>query len=152
MGAFPQPLESSMKLLKPLAAAGLAGLLLAAPAFAKEDSGSPFMAQYDMDKDGMLSKQEVQRMMEQMFEKHDTKKMGKLDPKQFQIFLQELMKDEGAKPSMAKYDMDKDGMISKQEVMRMTEQMFEKHDTKKMGKLDSKQFELFLQELMKSGG
>ena len=43
-------------------------------------------------------------------------------------------------------------MLCKQEVMRMMEQMFEKHDTKKMGKIDKKQFELFLQELMKSGG
>ena len=83
-----------MKFAKPLAAAGLAGLLLAAPAFAREDlSADPFMQKYDMDKDGMLSREEVMRMMEQMFEKHDSKKMGKLDKKQFELFLRELMKN-----------------------------------------------------------
>ncbi len=48
-------------------------------------------------------------------------------------------------------DSDKDGMVSKAEAMKMVEKMFDKHDSKKMGKLDKKQVELFLQELMKSG-
>ena len=47
---------------------------------------------------------------------------------------------------------DKDGMVSKSEVMKMVEKAFEKHDTKKMGKLDKKQLDAFLAELMKSGG
>ena len=47
---------------------------------------------------------------------------------------------------------DKDGMISKAEVMKMVEKMYDKHDTKKMGKLDKKQVEAFLKELMKGGG
>ena len=49
-------------------------------------------------------------------------------------------------------DADKDGMVSKAEVMKMVEKMFDKHDTKKMGKLDKKQAEAFLKELMKGGG
>ena len=49
-------------------------------------------------------------------------------------------------------DADKDGMISKAEVMKAVEKMFDKHDTKKMGKLDKKQAEQFLAELMKGGG
>ena len=49
-------------------------------------------------------------------------------------------------------DTDKDGMVSKAEMMKMMEKMFDKHDTKKMGKLDKKQAEAFLKELMKSGG
>jgi hypothetical protein len=49
-------------------------------------------------------------------------------------------------------DADKDGMVSKAEVMKMVEKMFDKHDTKKMGKLDKKQTEAFLKELMKGGG
>ena len=49
-------------------------------------------------------------------------------------------------------DSDKDGMVSKAEMMKMMEKMFDKHDTKKMGKLDKKQTEAFLKELMKSGG
>jgi hypothetical protein len=49
-------------------------------------------------------------------------------------------------------DADKDGMVSKAEVMKHVEKMFDKADTKKMGKIDKKQVEFFLQELMKSGG
>ena len=49
-------------------------------------------------------------------------------------------------------DKDKDGMVSKAEMMQMMEKMFDKHDSKKMGKLDKKQAEQFLAELMKGGG
>ena len=49
-------------------------------------------------------------------------------------------------------DSDKDGMVSKAEVMKAVEKMFDKADTKKMGKLDRKQVEVFLKELMKGGG
>ena len=49
-------------------------------------------------------------------------------------------------------DTDKDGMVSKAEVMKMVEKMYDKHDSKKMGKLDKKQVEAFLKELMKGGG
>ena len=48
-------------------------------------------------------------------------------------------------------DADKDGMVSKAEAMKMIEKMFDKHDTKNMGRLDKKQVEFFLMELMKSG-
>jgi hypothetical protein len=48
-------------------------------------------------------------------------------------------------------DKDKDGMVSKAEMMKMMEQMFDKHDTKKTGKLDKQQVDAFLQELIKSG-
>jgi Ca2+-binding EF-hand superfamily protein len=49
-------------------------------------------------------------------------------------------------------DADKDGMVSKDEMMKMVEKMFDKHDTKKMGKLDKKQAEALLKELMRGGG
>ena len=48
-------------------------------------------------------------------------------------------------------DADNDGMVSKSEVMKHVEKMFDKHDKKRAGKLDKKQVEFFLQELMKSG-
>jgi hypothetical protein len=49
-------------------------------------------------------------------------------------------------------DMNKDGMLSKAEAMKMFEKMYDKHDTKKQGMLDRKQTEAFLAELMKGGG
>ena len=49
-------------------------------------------------------------------------------------------------------DTNKDGMVSKAEAMKAVEKMFDKHDTRKKGMLDKAQFELFLKELMKSGG
>ena len=50
------------------------------------------------------------------------------------------------------YPRDKQGMVSKADVMKAVDKMFDKHDTKKMGKLDQKQLEAFLKELMKGGG
>lgn len=49
-------------------------------------------------------------------------------------------------------DHDKDGMVSKAEFMKMMEKMYDKHDGKKMGKLDKKQTEALLKELMRGGG
>jgi hypothetical protein len=49
-------------------------------------------------------------------------------------------------------DADKDGMVSKAEFMKAVEKMYDKQDTKKMGKLDKKQTEALLKELMKGGG
>ena len=49
-------------------------------------------------------------------------------------------------------DADKDGMVSKAEVMKAVEKMFDKADSKKEGRLDRKQVEFFLRELMKGGG
>ena len=43
-------------------------------------------------------------------------------------------------------DMDKDGMVSKAEMMAHMEKMFDKMDTKKTGKLDKKQTEAFLKQ------
>ena len=57
-----------------------------------------------------------------------------------------------AKQFITNCDADKDGMVSKAEMMKMMEKMFDKHDTKRAGKLDKKQVEAFLKELMKSGG
>ncbi len=59
---------------------------------------------------------------------------------------------EDAEKFVTMCDKDKDGMLSKTEMMQMMEKMFDKHDTKKMGKLDKKQAEAFLKELMKGGG
>ena len=49
-------------------------------------------------------------------------------------------------------DADKDGMVSKEEVMKMVEKAFDKHDKKKMGKLDKKQAVEFLKEFMGHSG
>lgn len=48
-------------------------------------------------------------------------------------------------------DADKDGMVSKAEMMKMVEKVWEKADKKKAGKLDKAQVEFFLKELMKGG-
>jgi len=49
-------------------------------------------------------------------------------------------------------ESDKDGMVSKAEVMKAVEKMFDKADSRKEGRLDRKQVEFFLRELMKGGG
>ncbi len=49
-------------------------------------------------------------------------------------------------------DKSPDGKVSKAEVMKAVEKMFDKHDTRKEGKLDKKQAALFAKELMYSPG
>ena len=83
---------------KQLAATALAAAFFAMPAYAGEKdevNADKFAAMCDTDKDGMVSKDEVMKMVEKMYDKHDTKKMGKLDKKQAEAFLKELMKGGG---------------------------------------------------------
>jgi len=49
-------------------------------------------------------------------------------------------------------DTNKDGMVSKEEFMKHVDKLWAKMDAKKAEKMDSKQFEAFLKELMRSGG
>lgn len=82
-----------MKFTKTLAAATFASLAFAAPlAYADDTSNANnFVKMCDMDKDGMVSKAEVMKMVEKMFDKQDTKKAGKLDKKQVELFLKSLI-------------------------------------------------------------
>jgi len=88
--------------MKALAAATLAVSLVASPfALSRESDETKkmvdhFAAMCDADKDGMVSKAEMMKMMEKMFDKHDTKKMGKLDKKQVEAFLKEFNKPSGS--------------------------------------------------------
>ena len=80
-------------LTKALAVATMAGAMFTAPmALAREDmDANAFVKMCDQDKDGMVSKAEAMKMIEKMFDKADTKKQGKLDKKQVEIFLKSLM-------------------------------------------------------------
>ena len=53
---------------------------------------------------------------------------------------------------VTKYDTNKDGMISRVEVMKRAAEMFDKMDTGKKGMLDDKKAMAFLLELQKSDG
>lgn len=97
-----------MKLLNVLAGSMVAVSLMAAPAvFAaepmkKQDMGmmkhdmDAFMKSCDMDHDGMVSKAEMMKHMEKMFDRMDTKKTGKLDSKQTEAFLKDFTRQSGA--------------------------------------------------------
>lgn len=83
-----------MKTFRKLAAAAaLAVGTIAVPALAAEETfnSDTFVKMYG-DKDGMVSKAEVMKQVEKMFDKADAKKMGKLDKQQVENFLRELMK------------------------------------------------------------
>jgi hypothetical protein len=85
--------NSSMTLSIVLAAAALAG---APGAIAGDDVNvNHFQAMCDTNKDGMVSKAEAMKMVEKMFDKHDTQKKGMLDKAQLERFLRELMKSSG---------------------------------------------------------
>jgi hypothetical protein len=84
-----------MKSLKMIAAATAVALgTLSASALAGEEAlnADAFVKKY-AGKDGMVSKAEMMKQVEKMFDKADTQKMGKLDKKQVEIFLRELMKN-----------------------------------------------------------
>ena len=84
-------------LTKALAIAAIAGGALAMPAYADNDKmdTSKFVTNCDADKDGMVSKSEVMKMVEKSFDKADTKKAGKLDKQQAAEFLKMLMQSGG---------------------------------------------------------
>lgn len=104
-----------MKFLNLLSSSMVAASLMAAPgAFAadppmKHDMGTmmqdkgmmkhdmeAFMKSCDMDHDGMVSKAEMMKHMEKMFDRMDTKKTGKLDSKQTEAFLKDFTRQSGA--------------------------------------------------------
>jgi hypothetical protein len=82
-----------MKLNKMLAAAAFTSLAFAVPAAYADDTSNAnnFVKMCDADKDGTVSKAEAMRMVEKMFDKADTKKAGKLDKKQVELFLKSLV-------------------------------------------------------------
>jgi Ca2+-binding EF-hand superfamily protein len=93
-----------MKLLNTFAIALVALSIVAAPAALAQDMSKKaqmqdmprmahmdeFMKSCDMDHDGMISKDEMMKHMEKMFDKMDTKKTGKLDKKQSEAFLKQF--------------------------------------------------------------
>ena len=88
-----------MKQLKTmLVAATMATALLGAPLANAQEAINPdaFVKMCDVDKDGMVSKAEAMKMIEKMWDKQDTKKMGKLDKKQVEAFLKDLIKPSGS--------------------------------------------------------
>lgn len=90
-----------MRLITAVAASLMSASLVAAPvAYSAEPATKvdmhKFMASCDMDHDGMMSKAEMLKHMEKMFDKYDTKKTGKLDKKQTEQFLKDLTGYSGA--------------------------------------------------------
>jgi len=84
-------------LTKALAIAALSSTMIAAPAVLAGDDikTDHFVKMCDTDKDGMVSKAEMMKMVEQVWAKTDTRKMGKIDKAQVEFFLKELMKAGG---------------------------------------------------------
>jgi hypothetical protein len=73
-----------------------AGFAMPAAWAGETDDASRFVTMVDANKDGMVSKAEMMKHVEKMFEKHDTKKMGKLDKAQAAKFMKDLMNYSGA--------------------------------------------------------
>ena len=89
-----------MKILNALAPVLVALSLVATPALAQNTAKmahmDEFMKSCDMDHDGMMSKAEMVKHMEKMFDRMDTKKTGKLDKKQSEAFLKQFTAPSGA--------------------------------------------------------
>ena len=88
-----------MRFSKALFGSLVALSLLAAAAYAdkeKKVNMDEFMKSCDMNHDGMVSKEEMLKHMEKMFDKMDKKKTGKLDKKQAEEFLKQFTAPSGA--------------------------------------------------------
>lgn len=88
-----------MRFSKALFGSLVALSLLATPAHAdkeKKVNMDEFMKSCDMNHDGMVSKEEMLKHMEKMFDKMDKKKTGKLDKKQAEEFLKQFTAPSGA--------------------------------------------------------
>lgn len=90
-----------MKIAKLFAGSIVALSLVAAPAAFATDSSKKvnmdaFMKACDMDHDGMVSKEELLKHVEKMFDKMDTGKKGKLNKKQAEEFLKQFTAPSGA--------------------------------------------------------
>jgi hypothetical protein len=81
-----------MKLLRPIVAAAFTSLAFAVPTAYADDTANAnnFVKACDADKDGMVSKAEVMKMVEKAFDKTDSKKAGRLDRKQVESLLKAL--------------------------------------------------------------
>jgi Ca2+-binding EF-hand superfamily protein len=81
-----------MKSIRPYAAAALTSLAFAVPTAYADDTANAnnFVKVCDADKDGMVSKAEVMKMVEKAFDKADAKRAGRLDRKQVESFLKAL--------------------------------------------------------------
>ena len=84
-----------MNLIKTFSAAALTSLAFAVPTAYADDTANAnfFVKMCDENKDGTVSKAEAMKMVEKMFDKADTKRSGKLDKKQVEIFLKSLQTD-----------------------------------------------------------
>ena len=126
-----------------LGSVAAAMMALSVPVFAEatEEDINRFVTNCDVNKDGMVSKVEVNKWATAKFDKMDTTKKGMMDDKQFMAFLVELQKTDGYTGQV----------MSKSDLMKKIDTMFDKFDTSKKGVLDRKQATAFLNELMKSG-
>jgi hypothetical protein len=97
-----------MKILKTLAGSILAASVVVSPiAFAQGKKSAhmdEFMKSHDMDKDGMMSKAEMHKHMETMFDNADTKKTGKLTKDQTATFLKSAQRDKNFEHEMVQSD------------------------------------------------
>ena len=87
-------------LTKALGIAALSFAVISAPALAQQSKGETmdadhFVKMCDTDKDGMVSKAEMMKMVEKAWSKADSKKAGKIDKASVEAFLKELMKGGG---------------------------------------------------------
>jgi len=123
-------------------AASMLSLSFSAAADTPPEDVNRFVKMYDSNKDGMVSKAELMKRANEMFDKMDTAKKGMADDKKTIAFLFELQRTDGSTGSM----------MPKAEIMKKIEMTFDKMDSGKKGMLDMKQAEAFLRELMKFGG
>ena len=123
-----------------------------APGLAKLLQGSPeeFLQRFDMNKDGVLSPDELPPRVAELFDRADANKDGKLDKQETAALLAVLRKqlgqpqpppnaqqvDQVVQKFLERLDANKDGKVSKDEAMGPLAQNFDQIDANKDGFLD----------------
>ncbi len=125
----------------------LAAALLAVSSLAFADLTPADLARnvtfYDVNKDRMISRTEWMKMAVERLDKMANKE-GMVDSRRAMQLLVLLQSGD--------FNNSTGSMMSKDDAMKKAAAMFDKMDTKKVGMLDQKQFEIFLKELAKSTG
>lgn len=133
------------------------------PALAELLKAGPdeFLKRFDMNRDGLLSKEELPPRLAEAFDRIDSNKDGKLDQQEVSTLLAVLRKQLGQPPApdpaqldqvvrkfLERADTNKDGQISKDEAVGPLAQRFAELDANKDGKLDQRELRKFAAEFL----
>ncbi|MFT6556274.1 MAG: Ca2+-binding EF-hand superfamily protein [Sneathiella sp.] len=140
--AIRKDLNMKKKLAIALAAVAVVGLPIAVIAATKtvgmhhSAMASKMMENHDLDKDGKVTREEMLKSREEMFDLLDADKDGAVTKEEARA-LHDKMRERAITKRMMKYDTNSDGFLSKEEYAARYEKKFKKMDTDGDGRISA---------------